>query len=143
MTPDTRQVAELTGRCAVIAGLWDGAAPPCAWPADSAPAAVWRRGFAEQAGVEARELGVSRETSDETVAVATGRCGRGRSRLGPRREWLAAEQLLAAACAPVLGAAEIGRLIGRSAQAVRNQIHRLRRATCSQDPRRSNLGTSA
>lgn len=82
---------------------------------------VWRAGF---------RRATSPGVSSETVTRETLRPGRGRSLVGDRGEWPAAEIDLLERCLafePPMSLALVAEIVGRSHQACRNMAHRIRR----------------
>jgi hypothetical protein len=105
--------AELTGMCAGARGLGLGA---CLYKRGSAEWRRWKRGHGRG------RRSVPRETMKRQNP------GRGRAKLGPRREWTAIEDsVLLAWWGREPGRETVARLPGRNAQACRNRIHRILR----------------
>lgn len=102
--------AELTGMCAKALGRPRSANP---YRRQSDDWRRWRAGHVY--------FTVSRE------AMKRPKLGRGRSKLGPRREWTAAQDATLLVFWGEKTAAEIGVLIGKTGQACRNRMHRIRK----------------
>lgn len=131
----------LEGACAAELGRSAAVNP---YPPDSAEQRAWSRGYRwyrrlqrargikgftcdDETGPEACAAAAASETP-ATSTTRPRRVGRGRSKLGPRREWVCDEVArLQELVNQGQSARDIGAALGRSQQAVRNKLTRLRK----------------
>lgn len=116
---------ELQGACAAVLGR---RADENRYRKGTAARRAWARGLRAQAIRELRNTLGDETIRRKSVFPVKHRPGRGGSRLGPRSEWSARQKAAALAARHQLSNRSIGRLLGKSRQAVANQFHRIDRA---------------
>lgn len=112
----------LRGACAALLGRRADENP---WPRGTLERRAWARGLRGQALRELKAL-----LGDETIRPkkpfhVEQNPGRGRCKLGRRSEWSDGEKAAALSVRHQLSSRWIGRLIGKTDQAVRNKFYRI------------------